>query len=102
MSDTTIKVDSEVRDRLAQLAGERGLTIRDLVSQIATETPTRADLGQQTAAAAGYVAKRLVPGFGPDDVAAGDRMWEDIAAGRLPGAPVADSGRAAPTGGEAA
>src|SRR5262249_42755021 len=33
MADTTIKISTEVRDRLAQLAREQGTTIRDLVTE---------------------------------------------------------------------
>ncbi len=42
--DTTIKVDRQVRDRLATIARERGTTIRDLVSEMTAATPTREEL----------------------------------------------------------
>lgn len=83
MADTTIKVDPAVRDRLAMLAAQRGTTIRDLVGELAQATPTREELDARHAAATAYIAEHLVPGFGPDDVAAGEQMWRDLAAGRL-------------------
>jgi hypothetical protein len=44
MPDTTIKVDSAVRDRLAVLAAQRGATIRDLVTELAASRPTQEEL----------------------------------------------------------
>ena len=81
--DTTIKVDSGVRDRLAQLARERGTTIRDLVTELAAATPTRTELDTRSAAAAAYIREHLVPDFDEDDVAAGEKLWSDLAAGRV-------------------
>lgn len=60
--DTTIKVDSAVRDRLAVLAAQRGSTIRDLVAELAEATPTQQELAARQAAAAAYVAENLRPG----------------------------------------
>lgn len=82
MADTTIKVDPKVRDRLARLAAERGTSIRDLVGELARATPTREELDARHAAATAYIRQHLVPDFGPDDVEAGERLWQDLAAGR--------------------
>lgn len=76
--DTTIKVDSAVRDRLAVLAAQRGSTIRDLVAELAEATPTQQELAARQAAAAAYVAEHLLPGFSADDVAAGERLWQEL------------------------
>ncbi|OIV37112.1 hypothetical protein BIV57_12805 [Mangrovactinospora gilvigrisea] len=43
MADTTIKISEEARDRLRQLADERGISIRALVETLATTTPTEAE-----------------------------------------------------------
>lgn len=51
MADTTIKVDSTVRDRLAVLAAQRGSTIRALVAELAAATPTRVELDARYSAA---------------------------------------------------
>ncbi|HET9654890.1 MAG TPA: hypothetical protein VFP72_06025 [Kineosporiaceae bacterium] len=80
MADTTIKVDSAVRDRLAVLAAQRGSTIRDLVTELAQATPTQEELAARQSAAAAYVAEHLLPGFNADDVAAGERMWQELEA----------------------
>lgn len=81
--DTTIKVDSVVRDRLAAIAQQRGTTIRDLVADLATATPTREELEARAAAASTYIREHLIPDFGADDEAAGERLWRDLSAGQL-------------------
>jgi hypothetical protein len=78
VADTTIKVDSVVRDRLAVLAAQRGSTIRELVAELAEVTPTQEELAARQAAAAVYVTEHLLPGFSADDVAAGDRLWREL------------------------
>ncbi|MBC6464699.1 hypothetical protein [Actinomadura alba] len=83
MATTTIKVDSEVRDRLAALARERGCTIGDLVRNLADTTPTRDELDARHRAAVEYIRGHLVPDFDESDVAAGRRLWDDLKAGKL-------------------
>jgi hypothetical protein len=83
MSDTTIKVDTRVRDRLAALARERGSTIRDLVAELAGTQLTRDELDARHAAATAYIREHLVPDFNDEDIAAGEQMWRDLDAGRL-------------------
>ena len=87
MADTTIKVDSAVRDRLAVLAGERGTTIRDLVQHLAEATPTQAERHQRREQALDYVRTHLIPDFTDEDVDAGARTWEELRAGTLTIAP---------------
>jgi len=84
MADTTIKVDSSVRDRLAVLAGQRGSTIRDLVADLAQSTPTRGELAARHATATAYVREHLSPDLNDDDAAAGERFWDELEAGRRP------------------
>ncbi|GIJ29702.1 hypothetical protein Vqi01_48640 [Micromonospora qiuiae] len=82
--DTTIKVDSRVRDRLAQLARERGSTIRDLVSELANGTPTAEEMAARAEAATRYVRERLNPHLSDTDLDAAERFWTEIEAGRIP------------------
>ncbi|MDT5024759.1 MAG: hypothetical protein QOE61_1185 [Micromonosporaceae bacterium] len=82
--DTTIKVDSQVRDRLAQLARERGTTIRDLVAELAEATPTQEEMDAGAEAATAYVRDRINPHLSDADLAAGEKFWAEIEAGRLP------------------
>jgi hypothetical protein len=84
MSDATIKVDSAVRARLAVLAAQRGSTIRDLVAELAGATPTREELHVRHAAATAYIREHLCPELSEQDLAAGERFWRELAAGRVP------------------
>ena len=78
MADTTIKVSTDVRDRLALLAAERNTTLRDLVEQLAAATATQAELQQRQDQAAAYVQANLRPDFGSDDIAAGHQIWDSL------------------------
>jgi hypothetical protein len=89
-------VSAEVRDRLAGLAAEQGTTIRALVEQLAARAPTQQELRHRTADAAAYVAAHVRPGFGDEDAAAGERLWQALQADD---SPTAASGG---TGGQAA
>ena len=82
--DTTIKVDSAVRDRLATLARERGTTIRDLVTDLATQTPTQMELQARAAATAAYLRENLCPDLSEADIEAGEAFWRELEAGRVP------------------
>ncbi|HWM39898.1 MAG TPA: hypothetical protein VNS49_22585 [Streptomyces sp.] len=44
MADSMIRVPSEVRDRLAELARDRGTTIGAMVSEYAESTPTKGEM----------------------------------------------------------
>ncbi|WP_018347506.1 hypothetical protein [Longispora albida] len=83
MSDTSLRVDSAVRDRLAEIADDQGLSVKKLLANFAENTLTRAERQARTEAASAYTAQHLVPGFGPEDLAAGERLWENLAAGHL-------------------
>lgn len=47
MATTTIQVPREVRDHLAALAAERGLTLGQLVQQLAEAEPTQAQIEER-------------------------------------------------------
>ena len=78
MPDTTIKVDSAVRDRLAVLAAQRGATIRDLVTELAASTPTREELAARHARATIYLREQLCPELDDNDLAEGERFWREL------------------------
>lgn len=84
MADTTIRVDSTVRDRLAVLAAQRGSTIRALVAELAGATPTREELDARYGAATAYLREHLCPTLTDADLAAGERFWREREAEQLP------------------
>ncbi|MCZ7459678.1 hypothetical protein [Streptomyces sp. WMMC940] len=47
MASTTIQVSRETRDHLAALAAERGLTLGQLVQQLAEREPTQAQTAER-------------------------------------------------------
>lgn len=47
MATTTIQVSRETRDHLATLAAERGLTLGQLVQQLAEREPTREQIAER-------------------------------------------------------
>ncbi|MFC8016104.1 hypothetical protein [Streptomyces cinereoruber] len=82
MSDTTIKVDTQVRDRLAALARERGTTIRNLVGDLADTTPTRQELQERFDAAKAYVEENFLDTpLSDDDLVEAEQFWQNVAAG---------------------
>jgi hypothetical protein len=94
MPDTTIKVDSAVRDRLAVLAAQRGASIRDLVTELAASTPTQEELAARHVAATAYLRELLCPELDDDDLADGERLWRELET--RPAARVSHDGDAAP------
>lgn len=84
MSDTTIKVDSRVRDRLALLAAQRGTSLRDMVASLAEATPTREELDARYEAATSYLREHLAPGMTEAHLASAEHVWQELAAGRTP------------------
>lgn len=69
----TTKGDSAVRDRIAMIAAQRGVSIRDLVADLAA-TPTREELDAGRAAATAYLGEHLCPDLNDDDAVAGARF----------------------------
>ena len=82
--DTTIKVDSAVRDRLAVLAAERGSTIRDVVEQFATTTRTREEQRVIYENARDYIRENLCPELDVSENSYGTWFWDELRAGRVP------------------
>ncbi|MFI8947990.1 hypothetical protein ACIGO6_15960 [Streptomyces sp. NPDC053750] len=48
--NTTIQVSRQTRDHLAQVAKERGMTLGQLVEQLASEQPTAEQIAERVAA----------------------------------------------------
>ncbi|MFG2553103.1 hypothetical protein ACGFWF_24585 [Streptomyces sp. NPDC048581] len=48
--NTTIQVSRQARDHLAQVAKERGMTLGQLIDQLASEQPTAEQIAQRVAA----------------------------------------------------
>ncbi|MFQ6144432.1 hypothetical protein ACLMNJ_15335 [Streptomyces seoulensis] len=57
--ETSIKVGTAARDRLAQLAAEHGTTIRNLVENLAQSTPTKAEYAERAELARSELASAL-------------------------------------------
>jgi predicted DNA-binding protein len=51
MSDSMLRVTSDVRDRLAELARDRGTTIGAIVREFAESTPTKKEMEAKAAEA---------------------------------------------------
>ncbi|WP_244375702.1 hypothetical protein [Streptomyces ficellus] len=84
MADTTIKVDPAVRDRLQELARDRGITMRDLVAQLAGATPTKEELAQRREETKAYVEEHFLGGpYTEQDASAGQQLWADVVSGRV-------------------
>jgi predicted transcriptional regulator len=84
MADTTIKVDPAVRDRLLELARERGITMRDLVAELAGATPTREELRKRYEETRAYVEEHFLGRpYTEEDEKAGVKLWADLEAGRI-------------------
>lgn len=82
--DTTIKVDGSTRDRLAVLAKERGLTMRDLVDRLARETLTQDELRRRATQAEEYVRTRIAAGLTRQELAAAEDVWVAVEDGDAP------------------
>lgn len=85
MADTTIKITEEARDRIRQLAEERGLSTRAYVERLVAATATEADRAEHTARAVAYVRANLRPALTDDDVREAQRWRADITSGRIGG-----------------
>ncbi|MFE2992210.1 hypothetical protein ACWGDS_47745 [Streptomyces sp. NPDC055059] len=59
MATTTIQVPREVRDHLAELARERGLSLGQLVETLAAEQPTAAQRAERLAADREVVRRQI-------------------------------------------
>jgi predicted DNA-binding ribbon-helix-helix protein len=77
-----IRVAGTVHDRLVTLARERGCTIGELVAELADTRLTRQELEARGAAARAYIRGNLAPDMTDEDFDDGQRLLDDIAAGR--------------------
>ena len=68
-------------------AAHRGATIRDLVSQLAAQTPTREELAARHATATAYLREHLCPDLDGEDTEAAERFWHELEDGRTPRPP---------------
>ncbi|MFD5309970.1 antitoxin MazE7 [Streptomyces ardesiacus] len=50
MADTTVKIDTATRDRLAAIATARGTSVRALLAELAVQEENQLKLGDATAA----------------------------------------------------
>ncbi|GAA2606292.1 MULTISPECIES: hypothetical protein [Streptomyces] len=57
--NTTIQVSRQARDHLAQVAKERGMTLGQLVEQLASEQPTAEQIAERVAATRTVLRERL-------------------------------------------
>ncbi|MFJ8542969.1 hypothetical protein ACIRFH_13320 [Streptomyces sp. NPDC093586] len=57
--NTTIQVSRRTRDHLAQVAKERGMTLGQLVEQLASEQPTAEQIAERVAATRKVLRERL-------------------------------------------
>jgi hypothetical protein len=82
MADTTIKVDPAVRDRLMVLARERGMTMRDLLGELAGATPTKEELNARYEATKAYCEKAFGVKLTQADHDQAEKAWQDLEADR--------------------
>jgi predicted transcriptional regulator len=57
MADTTVKIDTETRDRLANIAAARGTSVRALLADLAVQEENQLRLADATAAFREVVAR---------------------------------------------
>jgi hypothetical protein len=84
---TSIAVDSAVKERLAVIARERGMTIEQMLTDMVGLTPTPEQLAARAEAARAYIREHLCPDL--DDEDNEDHrtavwFWEELRAGRVP------------------
>jgi hypothetical protein len=82
--DESIRVDSAVKERLAVMARERGMTIRDYLRELAgIAPPTPEEVAERAAAARAYLKANICPDLDEDPVAT-EWFWNELKAGRIP------------------
>ncbi|WP_369199015.1 hypothetical protein [Streptomyces djakartensis] len=78
--ETSIKVSTAARDRLAQLAAEHGTTIRSLVEDLAQSTPTQAEYSERAELARTELASALGSAPSPEAEAKAKALLERLGA----------------------
>jgi hypothetical protein len=84
---TSIVVDSEVKERLAVMARERGMTIREMLTDMVGLTPTPEQVAARAEAAKAYIREHLCPDIDDEDNDAqrlAEWTWAELRAGRIP------------------
>ncbi|MCX2928141.1 hypothetical protein [Streptomyces sp. NEAU-W12] len=76
--ETSIKVSTAARDRLAQLAAEHGTTIRSLVEDLAQSTPTQAEYAERAELARAELASALGSAPSPEAEAKARALLERL------------------------
>ncbi|MBL1109787.1 hypothetical protein JK361_35345 [Streptomyces sp. 5-8] len=76
--ETSIKVSTAARDRLAQLAAEHGTTIRGLVEDLAQGTPTQAEYAERAELARAELASALGSAPSPEAEAKAKALLERL------------------------
>ncbi|MEW2291261.1 hypothetical protein ABZ719_00935 [Streptomyces sp. NPDC006743] len=79
--ETSIKVSTAARDRLARLAAEHGTTIRSLVEELAQGTPTQAEYAERAELARAELASALGSAPSPEAEARARALLERLGAG---------------------
>lgn len=77
---TTIQTTRAARDRLRQLAAERGVTMGELIEQLAGATLTRQELEERARRAKADLESTLGVTITAEHEAAGRELWQRIAA----------------------
>jgi hypothetical protein len=77
--DTSIKVSRQTRERLARLAAERHTTLKDVVQDLATATPTAAEFAERERRARLVLAEHFGVEVTEAELAASARLREMIA-----------------------
>lgn len=82
MADTTVKVDPAVRDRLLVLARERGMTMRDVIAELAGATPTKEELQKRYEETKAYCETHFGVTLTDEDHDRAEKVWQELEAGR--------------------
>lgn len=80
--ETSIKVSTAARDRLARLAAEHGTTIRSLVEELAQSTPTQAEYAERAELARAELTSALGSAPSPEAEAKARALLERLGGAR--------------------
>jgi hypothetical protein len=79
-ADTSIKVSKRTRERLAQLAADRRMTLKDVVDELAAGRPTARELAERERAARTILAEYFGVEVTDAELEASARLRQIIAA----------------------
>jgi len=84
---TTIRIATTTKARLLAHADE-GESIGDVVTRLATQSPTNTEVTRSRDRVAAYLRTHLVPDFGDrDEETPGEQLWQELAQLQYPGDP---------------